>query len=107
MNYGINNLFPKPAVLNTGSPVLMVMLTVAGTAVSFPANAFDINTSLVGMDVQNADVYATYDGSTPSSSNGHHFYQGDKFTLSKAAAQALKMIQVSGAAQIGASQFSV
>jgi hypothetical protein len=58
------------------------------------------------LDVQDADVMVTFDGSDPSSTNGHRLYSGSHFTWSRATATAARFIrQGSTSAAIQASEF--
>jgi hypothetical protein len=105
--YGLNPLYPKPAISGTtGNPIAGQRKTVSSAAVQF-ATAFDANTSLVSVDVQVDDVYVTFDGTTPSSSNGHRLYARDKVLWSKATATAAKFIRVTTDATLQASEFQV
>lgn len=105
--YNINPLYPKPSTGSTGNPVAGQRLSVtSGAAVGF-STAFDAHTSMVAVDVQVANVYCTFDGTTPSSNNGHLFYAGDKFLWSWATATAAKFIAVSTTATLQASEFQV
>src|SRR5271167_4997538 len=92
-NYGINNIYPKPAYISPSTVATLQTLNVTTTA---QFAAFDINTSLVFMDVQSNNVYVTFDGSTPSSSNGHQLAAGFNDTWAKATATAAKFVAVSG-----------
>jgi hypothetical protein len=72
------------------------------------ATAFNGSTNMVVLDVQDADVMCTFDGSTPTSTNGHRLYSGSHYTWSKAAASAAKFIrQGSSDAAIQASEFQL
>jgi hypothetical protein len=106
-NYGLNTLYLKPAQLaGAGGAALLQTITVtSGAANNFAA--FDINTSAIFIDIQGGDVYATSDGSTPSSSNGHRLLVGEKYTWARATAQAFKFIAVGTTATLTGSPFSV
>lgn len=86
-------IFPKPAYSNSGA-IADQRLTVSDAAggVQF-GTTFNVITDFVMFDVQDADVYATIDGSAPTTSNGHKLYQGRAYTWSKAMAQAAKFIR--------------
>ena len=106
MAYNYTTLFPYPSV-SGGSPVADQRLTVSSTAVSF-ATAFNASTNMIVLDVQDADVMCTFDGSTPTSTNGHRLASGTQYTWSKAAASAAKFIrQASTDAAIHASEFQL
>jgi len=69
--------------------------------------AFDSLTKYIAMDVQDADVFMTFDGSAPTTSNGHKLFAGRSYTFSKEAAVKAKFIQAGGtSAKIHASQFT-
>lgn len=101
----INNaIYPKPSWTNTAA-VQGQQLTVSSSAVQFAA--FDYTTSLVVLDIQVANVYCTFDGTTPSSSRGHILYATQSYTWSKAAATAAKFVAVTSDATIFASEFQI
>lgn len=83
MSNNVNNLYTKPARSNTGSLVLGQSLTVDATAggVQF-AGYTNAQCLTVEVDLQTAAVWVTFDGSTPSSSNGHSINPGQCFTWS-------------------------
>jgi hypothetical protein len=105
MNYGINNLYPKPATDNAGVVLAGQTLAVAGTAVKF--TAFNSNTSLIAMDISGDDCYVTFDNSTPSGTNGHVLYAKEKVLWSKATAEAAKFISTGAGTRLYASQFQL
>jgi len=97
----VTNLYPAPT-----PGVADQTLTVANSVVQF--SAFNSLTKFVVLDVQVADVRVTYDGSTPSSTNGHILFAGRSYTWSKAAAAAAKFIEdTTTDATIHASEFTV
>ena len=70
-------------------------------------NAFDALTKYIAMDVQDADVFMTFDGTAPTTSNGHKLFAGRSYTFSKEAAVKAKFIRSGGtSAKIHASQFT-
>ena len=89
MSYNLNNLFPKPSTYRS-SPVADQRLAVANVAVQF--SAFSDTSNMVMFDVQDNDVFATIDGSSPTTSNGHRLYNGRSYTWSTAMASAAKFI---------------
>lgn len=104
-SYNLNNLFPKPAIYR-GSAVADQRLTVSSAVVQL--SAFNDITNMVVLDVQDADVMCTFDGSTPSATNGHRLYSGSHFTWSTATAAAAKFIRQAGTdAAIQASEFQL
>lgn len=101
-----NAIWPKPSRTVAGA-VADQRLTVADTVVPF-ATTFDTITQLVVLDVQTADVMCTFDGSDPSSTNGHRLYAGTAYTWSKAMAQAARFVrQATTSAAIHASEFQI
>jgi hypothetical protein len=107
MSYNLNNIFPKPAIYR-GSAVTDQRLTVDGTVGGVQLSAFSDTTNMVVLDVQDADVMCTFDGSAPTSTNGHRLYSGSHYTWSTAAASAAKFIrQGATSAAIQASEFQL
>lgn len=114
MSFNLNNLYTRPAIRN-GTLLLDTRLTVDSTAggVQFASAFFTQDTTgndfvLVDLDVQDADVYCTFDNSAPTTSNGHLLKQNSGYTWSKARAQAAKFIRAGGTdAKIQASPSSV
>lgn len=76
----------------------------SGAAVSF--TAFSRDAESVFVDIETGKVYCTFDGSTPSSSNGHTFIAGLNFTWSVGMANAAKFIADSTTADITGSPLS-
>lgn len=106
MPYNYTNLYPYPSV-SAGTPVADQRLTVSTVAVSF-ATAFNASTNMVLVNVQNADVFVTYDGSTPSATNGHKLVSGYEEFWSTARAAAAKFIRAATTdAAIHASEFQL
>jgi len=97
----VTNLYPAPT-----PGVADQTLTVANSVVQF--SAFNSLTKFVVLDVQVADVRVTYDGSAPTTTNGHILFAGRSYTWSKAAAAAAKFIEdTTTDATIHASEFTV
>ena len=84
------NLFPYPNIYR-GTAVADQRLTVSSAVVTF--SAFADTTNLIVLDVQNADVMVTFDGSDPSATNGHRLYGGTHYTWSRATAAAARFIR--------------
>ena len=104
-SFNLNNIFPKPARYQNAA-VTDQRLTVSSSVVQF--SAFGDTTNMIVLDVQDADVMCTFDGSTPSATNGHRLYSGSHYTWSTAAAAAAKFIrQASTDAAIQASEFQL
>lgn len=92
-SYNLNNLYLKPTVIN-GTAVNGQMLTVDGTAGGVAFSTFNDKTTTVMFDVQTADVTCTIDGQTPApGTKGFNLVAGEKYTWSKAMAQAAKFIR--------------
>lgn len=105
--YGLNNLFPKPTIVN-GTPVTDQRLTVDSTAGGVQFSAFNLVTTMIVLDIQDADVMCTFDNSAPTTTNGHRLYTGNSYTWSKAAATSAKFIrQGSVSGTIHASEFQM
>lgn len=97
------NLYPVPTPGESDQ-----RLTVSSTAVSFASTFYNENTKFVFVDVQGADVMVTFDGSTPTASNGHLFKSGYMDFWSARRADAAKMIRsASTDASVHASPFTV
>jgi mevalonate kinase len=106
MPYNYTNLYPYPTVSNNAS-VADQRLTVSSTAVSF-ATAFNASTNMVLVNVQTADVFVTYDGSDPTTTNGHKLVAGYEEFWSKARASAAKFIRSATTdASVHASEFQL
>ena len=104
-NSQVANLYPKPTVGGTDEK-----LAVSSTAVAFTTNwetspSAGTNKFIV-LDVQTNDVMVTFDGSTPTSTNGHRLYAGESFTWSVDTAMAAQFIRVSADAVVHASPFT-
>lgn len=100
----VTNLYPKPTPGATDQR-LLVDATTGG--VQLTSTSMSNATDTVVLDIQTADVMVTFDGSAPTSSNGHFLANGTSYTWSKAAAIAAKFIrQASTNASIHASEFT-
>ena len=104
MNSRTTNLYPTP----TSGVISMKMLTVSSSVVQLTDSyTFDTLTRYIVLDVQDADVYVTYTGETPSASVGHRLYAGRSYTWSKKAAEAAKFLRTGSTdAVIAATQFT-
>ena len=101
MNSRTSNLYlgnPNPNATNQN-------LTVSNSTVSLTAPHTD--TDYVIIDVQDNDVYITFDGTTPSASNGHVLPDGQGLlVISANAARVAKFIRATGSdGVIHATQF--
>jgi|SRR6056297_501224 len=100
-NSFVTNLYPRPTPNMNGES-----LSVPDSVVSF-STTYNKLTRYVALDVQDADVYVTFDGSDPSGTNGHKLYAGQAYTWSKDAARVAKFIRAAGVtATIYASEFT-
>jgi hypothetical protein len=124
-NYGLNALYTAPTIDSAGNAVLDKRLAIAGSVVSVSSNNFTIQTtggavntinaagaanatvSTVDFDVQTANVMATWDGSTPSATNGHVLSAGNSYSVSYRQWIAMKFIQQTAPGVIQASAMSV
>lgn len=96
------NTYPKPNGTNADE-----RLTVSSASVQLTSSSWDARTHYIVLDVQDNDVMCTFDGSTPTSSNGHRLYAGQSYTWSRLAAQSAKFIrQGSSDGVVHASQFT-
>ena len=104
MNSRTTNLYPKP----TPGVSAMEMLDVDSTSVQHSfATSYNRLTRYIVLDVQDADVYVTYTGETPSASVGHKLYAGRSYTWSKKAAENAKFLRTGSTdAVIAATQFT-
>jgi hypothetical protein len=104
-SFNLNNIFPKPTFYR-GSAVADQRLAVDNTSGGVQFSAFNDITNMIVLDVQDADVMCTFDGSAPTSSNGHRLYSGTHYTWSTAAAASAKFIRQGATdAAIHASEF--
>lgn len=107
MSYNLNNIYTKPAIDNTNSPVADQRLTVDATVGGVQFTAYtQSSVALVDLDIQDADVMVTFDGSAPTATNGHRLYTGSSYTWAVARFNAAKFIRqgaTSAAVQASAS----
>jgi len=96
------NIYPVPAPGQTDE-----RLTVSSSVVTFTSTWDYSNVKFVTLDVQDNDVFVTFDGSDPTSSNGHRLYAGQAYTWHLRRAQAAKFIRASSDAVIHASPDTV
>ena len=90
MNSYVVNLYPVPNEFGPGQA-----LDVDGTILSF-ANNFDPKTTCCYITTDGADLYVTFDGSDPSSTNGHYLKSPYVAWWSKEATRVAKMIAHGG-----------
>ena len=110
-NSFVTNLYPIPSG-TANDHRLTVDATAGGVQFSQSSkddntDAFDSLTKYIAFDVQDADVFMTFDGSAPTTSNGHKLFAGRSYTFSKEAAVKAKFIRSGSTdAKIHASQFT-
>ena len=97
--YNINNIYPNPRIFN-GTLLLGSALTVDATSggVQIATAFFTQNDqfTLVFLDIQTANVYVTFDNSTPAAGNGHILVAGEKYFWPRSKAQAAKFLRSTG-----------
>lgn len=101
---GIGFIYPRPA-----SGLIDERLTVSSSAVPLSSIAtWGANgiTKMVVLDIQTNDIMVTFDGSTPTSSNGHRLYAGQNYSWSYDTAKAASFIRVSADAVVHATPFT-
>ena len=101
MNSHITNLYPQPNGTVAGENL---SCATTGSGVQFAA--FHADTKYVMIDVQDNNVYVTFDDSTPTATNGHILVKDNPLiTLSATAGKAAKFLGISGASIVQVSQF--
>jgi hypothetical protein len=101
MNSYVTNLYP---VHNDTQP--MQTITVGASVVSF-ANNFDTRTNAVMFTIHNGSIYLTFDGSTPSASNGHIISGPYVGWFNKNTVRQIKMLKHAGVGpEVAISQFT-
>ena len=99
------NLYPKP----NSSAGNMKMLAVSDSVIKLESGGYTFHedTKFIVLDVQDNDVYVTYNNNeTPSATVGHILYAGNSYTWDIQTARAANFIRVGGDAVIAASQFT-
>ena len=82
-------------------------LAVSNAVVSLTGSNIASNTQFIVWDVQNADIMVTFDGSNPTTTNGHRLYAGDRDTWHVNTAKVAKFIRATGTDGVfHASQFN-
>lgn len=108
----IYNNYPRPSIENGGATTKGITLATAGSA-SSNSTSFTVSAStqeqLWFVDIQTADVFCTFDGSTPNPGvNGHRLFSGTNYTWARATLQAAKFVAATGTSSfIMASPFQV
>lgn len=93
-NSYVTNLYPKPTTGVTDRRV-----TVGASAANLVVADLNALTRYAVLDIQGGDIFVTFDGSTPTTSNGHKLYNTRSYTWSAQAAKAAKVIR-SGASDV-------
>ena len=102
MNSFVVNLYPKP---NGTAPIQN--LTVGATAVQFDSTNFDYKTNSFFVTVHDHPIVVTFDGSTPTASNGHVLPKDWYAFWSKDAVLSAKLLRHGGSsAVVTISQFT-
>lgn len=92
---GIAFIYPKPSGGLTDE-----RLTVSTVAIALSSPSTWLTSGIcrvVILDIQNNDVMVTFDGSTPTSTNGHRLYAGQNYTWSIELAKAASFIRAGSA----------
>lgn len=99
---------PKPTRTAAGAlaPAQYIVTATSGGGVSLK-NTWDVNTSLIALEVQGNNHLVTFDGTTPTSTNGHTLYKSQAYHWSPDTASAAKFLSLTGAGAVMASQFMV
>ena len=101
MNAAVVNLYPVPNDSYPGQTI-----DADGTAVSF-TTTLHTGTKMCYVTVAGGDCYVTFDGSTPSSTNGHHlFVPYDRFWSAEATRKAKFLASGGNVAHVTMSQFT-
>ena len=103
------NLYPKPNSLAGNMKMLSVTTSPSGgfAKLTDGGYTFHEDTKFVVLDVQDNDVYVTYNNNqTPSATVGHIMYAGNSYTWDIQTAKAANFLSVGGTAIIAASQFT-
>jgi hypothetical protein len=101
MNSYVVNLYPVPNDGNLGETI-----NVNSTVRSF-TSAIDHKTTCCYITISGGDTYVTFDGSTPSSTNGHHLIVPYDRFWSKEATRVAKFLASGGnVAHVTMSQFT-
>jgi len=94
----------QPTVVS-GSSVAGQSLTVSSSAVAMLATALAATTQKVVWDLQDDAAFVTFDGTTPTSSNGHKIASGTSGEWSRVTAEAAKWIRETTDARLQISEF--
>ena len=101
MNSHITNLYPQPNGTVAGEN-----LSCATTSTGAQFATFNSDTKYVIIDVQDNNVYVTFDDTAPSATSGHVLVKDNPLiTLSANAGKAAKFLGISGTAIVHVSQF--
>jgi len=102
-NSFVTNLYPNPTQGTTirkmevdstsAAHTILADSTINDGSNTAGATTFDSLTKFVVIDVQDADAFVTYDGTTPNANYGHRLYAGRSYTWSKKAAEDAKFVR--------------
>ena len=81
-------------------------LAVSSTAVALASASWNANTRAVMIDVQTDNVMVTFDGSTPTATNGHDLIAGEKYTFHREMARVAQFIRKTGDAVVHATELT-
>ena len=102
MNSYVVNLYPVP---NDGN--LNETIAVSNSVVKSFTTSLDPKTTCCYVTIAGGDTHVTFDGSTPSATNGHHLVVPYDRFWSKEATRAAKFLATSGnTAHVTMSQFT-
>lgn len=107
MSYNLSPFYPAPT-WSASSAVASQAITVTSTATASFTTTFNVATEMVIVDIQEANVWATFDGSTPATRTAHILYSGLAYTWSRKTASQVKFKATTTAnAYIVASEFQI
>lgn len=96
MNVNLSNLYAKPMVGGAGVRIAVDDDPAVSIAASLTGTAKPALTKYFYWQVQAVTLYITFDGSTPSATNGYAYTAGTVGLWTEAAAMSAKAITASG-----------
>jgi hypothetical protein len=99
---------PKPTRTKGGTvaPAQAITTATTGSGVAFK-NTWDVNTSLILVEVLAHNHLVTFDGTAPTATNGHTLYTGQPVHWNKDTAIAATFLALTGAGTVMGSQFQI
>ena len=94
---------PVQPTASNGTIVAGQNISVSGAAVSL--GTFNSATNLVVTQIQGGDVYATFDGTTPSTTTGFVLFKDKAYNWNIQTAKAAKFLQYSVPARVQCQEF--